>query len=69
MTKTLILQWQCDTGVKYSRQQRRRASLARLPKPGEPCGHPGCLSHVTHPCNCFPFSKRKKGFNVKDVAG
>lgn len=19
-------------------------------KDGEPCGHPGCLSHVTHPC-------------------
>jgi hypothetical protein len=18
--------------------------------PDEPCGHPGCLSHVTHPC-------------------
>ena len=22
-------------------------------KDGEPCGHPGCLSHITHPCeNC-----------------
>jgi hypothetical protein len=19
-------------------------------KPGEPCGHPGCLSHISHPC-------------------
>lgn len=19
-------------------------------KPGEPCSHPGCLSHVSHPC-------------------
>lgn len=19
-------------------------------KPGQPCGHPGCCSHVTHPC-------------------
>jgi len=20
------------------------------PRDGEPCGHPGCLSHVSHPC-------------------
>jgi len=19
-------------------------------EPDEPCGHPGCLSHITHPC-------------------
>jgi hypothetical protein len=19
-------------------------------KPGEPCSHPGCCSHITHPC-------------------
>lgn len=19
-------------------------------KPGEPCGHPGCLSYISHPC-------------------
>lgn len=19
-------------------------------KPGQPCGHPGCLAHITHPC-------------------
>lgn len=19
-------------------------------RPGEPCGHPGCLSHISHPC-------------------
>ena len=24
-------------------------NLNRL-KDGEPCGHPGCLHHVTHPC-------------------
>lgn len=21
-------------------------------KDGVPCGHPGCLSHVSHPCEC-----------------
>ena len=26
--------------------EKKLASL----NPGEPCGHPGCLSHVTHPC-------------------
>lgn len=20
-------------------------------KPGEPCSHPGCLSHISHPCD------------------
>lgn len=24
--------------------------LKRDLKPGEPCDHPGCLSHITHPC-------------------
>lgn len=28
---------------------RRSEWLANL-KDGEPCYHPGCLSHVTHPC-------------------
>jgi hypothetical protein len=26
--------------------KKKRTAL----KLGEPCGHPGCLSHVTHPC-------------------
>lgn len=26
-----------------------RTSLKQL-RPGEPCSHRGCLSHVTHPC-------------------
>lgn len=21
-----------------------------IPRDGEPCSHPGCLSHITHPC-------------------
>lgn len=21
-----------------------------MPRPGEPCGHPGCASHLSHPC-------------------
>jgi hypothetical protein len=21
-----------------------------VPRPGEPCGHPGCVSHLSHPC-------------------
>ncbi len=25
---------------------RKQVSL----KPGEPCHHPGCLNHVSHPC-------------------
>lgn len=28
---------------------------------GEPCGHPGCLSHVTHPCEgCGRIAGRGK---------
>ena len=26
-----------------------KMELAAL-RDGEPCGHPGCLSHLTHPC-------------------
>ncbi len=26
------------------------ALLSNHYKPGEPCPHPGCLSHITHPC-------------------
>ena len=24
--------------------------FAKTVEPGEPCDHPGCLNHVTHPC-------------------
>ena len=27
-----------------------RAMRGRNLRPDEPCGHDGCLSHVTHPC-------------------
>ena len=30
-------------------QYRERMSNGGL-RPGEPCNHPGCLSHVSHPC-------------------
>jgi hypothetical protein len=29
----------------------RRGRELRAWKDGEPCPHPGCLSHVTHPCD------------------
>jgi hypothetical protein len=29
-------------------------------KVNEPCGHPGCLQHITHPCeNCGRVAGRK----------
>jgi len=35
---------QCFLDAK--RRDKKRAELNQ----GEPCGHPGCLNHVTHPC-------------------
>ena len=30
---------------------------------GEPCGHPGCLRHVTHPCEgCGRIAGRGEGY-------
>src|SRR5688572_18767831 len=30
-------------------------------QPGEPCSHPSCLSHVTHPCkNCGRIAGQQK---------
>jgi len=34
------------TSVNYEQAEGRRKRL----KDGEPCSHPGCLHHVTHPC-------------------
>ena len=32
-----------------------------LPPDGVPCSHPGCLNHVTHPCEgCGRVAGRKK---------
>lgn len=37
---------QCFLDAK--RRVNKRAKL----KSGESCGHPGCLHHVSHPCEC-----------------
>lgn len=35
--------------------------MARL-RPDEPCGHPGCLSHINHPCEgCGRVGGRYQG--------
>ena len=26
---------------------------------GEPCSHPGCLSHISHPCECAAMAQLK----------
>lgn len=44
-------------------------SSERILKDGDPCGHPGCLNHVTHPCEgCGRTAGRKieKGSNYED---
>lgn len=35
-----------DPIARLETEQRRIANL----RDGEPCGHPGCLSHISHPC-------------------
>ena len=42
------LDWGSEPSV-FAVEYRNR-NPPRLPRPGEPCGHRGCLSHVTHPC-------------------
>jgi hypothetical protein len=38
------------------------AAMVEGLEPGEPCGHPGCLSHVTHPCEgCGRIGGRQGG--------
>lgn len=40
-------------------EQRRIANL----KDGVPCGHPGCLSHISHPCEgCGRVGGRRTNF-------
>ena len=35
---------------------------------GEPCGHPGCLSHITHPCEgCGRIRGRRPIYNMEDA--
>jgi hypothetical protein len=38
-------------------------------KNGVPCSHPGCLNHITHPCEvCGRFGARTTdGFRVKEI--
>lgn len=36
-------------GIVLKREQAYRLSSKQL-RPNEPCGHRGCLSHVSHPC-------------------
>ncbi len=31
-------------------QARRRAGMLPITKDWEPCNHPGCRNHVSHPC-------------------
>ena len=43
----------------------------RLPRlvPGEPCRNPGCLSHISHPCEgCGRIGGRYPGKNTKEAA-
>jgi len=45
-----------------SRLQQEAASAASAGSlaDGKPCGHPGCLNHVTHPCErCGRIAGRK----------
>ena len=43
---------------KAEERARRKANL----RDGEPCGHPGCLSHVSHPCEgCGRVAGRREG--------
>ena len=38
-----------------------------LLKPGEPCGHKGCLHHVTHPCGgCGRIAGRGYAYKGKE---
>lgn len=35
-------------------------------RPDEPCGHRGCLSHVTHPCEgCGRIAGQYPSFTIK----
>lgn len=34
----------------YARKLFNSLSTVKIYADGEPCKHPGCLSHLTHPC-------------------
>ena len=40
----------------------------RALRPGEPCGHPGCLSHITHPCEGCGRIGGQPGYVAVEIA-
>jgi hypothetical protein len=37
-------------GDEYPSIKENAIRIAKAIKEGEPCGHPGCLQHLSHPC-------------------
>jgi hypothetical protein len=37
---------------------------------GQPCKHPGCLKHVTHPCEgCGRYVGRGRAYEMRSIFG
>ena len=47
--KTSILKTVAELNEVLERAKSKTLDINSL-RDGEPCSHPGCLSHVTHPC-------------------
>lgn len=47
---TVLMDWTKHFGVGLFYEFKKRMEMLERLKPGEPCDHPGCLAHVSHPC-------------------